>query len=498
MESFTAGVDGLFNASPQPTLVVECDSLRVIAANAAAAERYGYTSAHIVTLQLTDLVDHESPARPIASRELSSGETLRIELQRHRRKDGTLFPVHCASRELMLGEQRVLMIVITELSELRPVEAEQRFVEKMEGMARLGGGIAHSFNNLMTAILATTDLALGSSEIPEPVRRDLQDIRDAGQRAAMITRQLMAFSGSETISLRETDVNRLLEQLTPLLQHVLPTNITLLKQLRATVRIEIDPARFEQVILNLVLNAVDAMPTGGVLTLSTDDMNAFVAVIVADSGRGMDEVTLARLFEPFHSTKGPGSGRGLGLASVYGSVRQMNGSTDIESGLGKGTRVRMFFPHAIAPVELEFSPEPLPGSRAVSGGEVVLVVEDEPSVRAPIIRTLRNLGYFVLEADNGEHALRVMHDHHAPIHLVISDVMMPEMDGTELVALLRGWYPRMRVLFISGYSPQYLEAQGGTTVHGSHFLAKPFGLDELTHRVREILDAEWTEEHLGA
>ena len=493
METLTAGVDELlFNASPQPTIVVQRDSLRVIAANAAAAERYGYSPEQMVVLHLTDLVDHDSPARPIASRELPSGEMLLVELQRHRRKDGTLFPVHCASREISLGEKRVLMLAITELSELRPVEAEQRFVEKMEAMARLGGGIAHSFNNLMTAILATTDLALGSPEIPDSVRQDLQDIRDAGQRAATITRQLMAFSGSETVSLRQTNINQLVEQLTPLLQHVLPTSITLLKQLRATCMVEIDPARFEQVILNLILNAVDAMPNGGVLTLSTDDMHSFVSVIVADSGSGMDEVTLARLFEPFHSTKGPASGRGLGLASVYGSVRQMNGSTDIESGLGKGTRVRMFFPHAIAPIDLEFSPEP--ANRVVSGGEVVLVVEDEPSVRAPIIRTLRTLGYFVLEADNGEHALRVMHDHHSPIHLVISDVMMPEMGGTELVALLRGWYPRMKVLFISGYSPQYLEAQGGTHVHGSNFLAKPFGLDVLTQRVREILDTEWSDE----
>jgi len=493
LESFTAGVDGLlFNASPLPTIVVDGDSREVIAANEAAAERYGYSSEQMVSLQLADLVDPESPARPIASRELSSGETMVVELQRHRRKDGTVFPVHCASREFLLGDRRVVMLVITELSELRPVEAEQRFVEKMEAMSRLGGGIAHSFNNLMTAILATTDLALASAEIPQPIREDLQSIRDAGQRAAAITRQLMAFSGSQSVTLRQTDINQLLEQLTPLLQHVLPTDVTLLKQLRATAMVEIDPARFEQVILNLVMNAVDAMPNGGVLTLSTDDLNAFVSIIVADSGSGMDEITLARLFEPFHSTKGPGSGRGLGLASVYGSVRQMNGSTDIESGLGKGTRVRMFFPQAIPTVDLEFPPPA--ASRVVTGGEVVLVVEDEPSVRAPIIRTLRNLGYFVLEADNGEHALRVMQEHHAPVHLVISDVMMPEMDGTELVTLLRGWYPRMRVLFISGYSPQYLEGQGGTKVHGSHFLAKPFGLDVLTRRVREILDSEWTEE----
>jgi CheY-like chemotaxis protein len=302
----------------------------------------------------------------------------------------------------------------------------------------------------------------------------------------------MAFSGTLSISPRQTDINQLLEQLSPLLQHVLPPNVSLRLDLRSTGAVEVDPASFEQVILNLALNAVEAMPDGGTITVSTEDAHALVSIVVADTGRGMDEITLARLFEPFHSTRGPTGGRGLGLASVWGTVRQMKGSTEIESGSGKGTRVRLYFPRVITPIELEFVSAPT--DREVTGGEVVLVVEDEPGVRAPICRTLRNLGYFVLEANSGEDALRVMQEHHSPVHLVISDVMMPEMDGTELVSLLRSWYPAMRVLFISGYSPQYLEAQSGTKVSGSHFLAKPFGLDVLARTVREILDAEWSEE----
>jgi CheY-like chemotaxis protein len=340
-------------------------------------------------------------------------------------------------------------------------------------------------------MLATTDIVLESGQLAPSLREDLQQIREAGRRAASITRQLMAFSGSQSVSLRPTDVNQLLEQLTPLLENVLPANVALHLDLRSSGAVEVDPAHVEQVILNLALNAAEAMPDGGALTVSTEDSHDFVAIVVADTGRGIDEITLARLFEPFHSSKGPTGGRGLGLASVWGTVRQMKGSTDIESGLGKGTRVRLFFRRAVATVELDFVAAP--AKPDVTGGEVLLVVEDEPSVRAPICRMLRNLGYFVLEADHGEHALQVMHEHHSPVHLVISDVMMPEMDGTELVAQLRSWYPAMRVLFISGYSAQYLEAKGDT-VHGSAFLAKPFSLEVLARRVRELLDAEWSEQ----
>jgi hypothetical protein len=481
----------LFDVNPLPTFVFDSDPLRVVVANAAAEERYGYHPGTLKGLRIADLTDPDESPRSIATRKLPNGDTLVFERHRHRRKDGTLFPVYCATREFRAGEKRHVLLVVTELSELRSLDAEQRFTEKMEAMSRLGGGIAHTFNNLLTGILATTDLVLETANLAPSVRDDLHSVRETALNAATITRQLMAFSGSQSVSLRPTDVNQLLEQLRPLLENVLPSSVSLRLDLRSTGAVEVDPAHFEQIILNLALNAMEAMPDGGELTVSTADSHDFAAIVVADSGSGMDEVTLARLFEPFQSAKGPTGGRGLGLASVWGTVRQMGGSVDIESAPAKGTRVRLFFPRVAAPIELEFVSAP--GKSDVTGGEVVLVVEDEPQVRAPICRMLRNLGYFVLEADHGEHALQVMHEHHMPVHLVISDVMMPEMDGTQLVALLRSWYPSMRVLFISGYSAQYLEAKGDT-VDGSAFLAKPFRLEVLSQRVRELLDAEWSEE----
>jgi len=384
----------------------------------------------------------------------------------------------------------------------------QHFSNKMEAIARLGGGVAHQFNNLLTAILATTDLALATSDLTPALRSDLEDIREAGHRAASITRQLLAFAGSQSTSPRATNVNDLVAELEPLLKHVLPSNVSLELRLHATESVMVDPVRLEQVILHLVVNSVDALSQGGSITIATRDVDgvprsdtqeakvgAFTEIAIADTGHGMDDVTRARVFEPFFSTKGQaGGGIGLGLASVYGTMHQLGGGIGIESELGAGTRVRLFVPRLAAGQPT--SAPPRSDDNGTVPAEVLLVVEDESVVRAPICRALRNLGYFVLEANNGEDALAVMQEYHSPIHLVITDVMMPEMDGAELVSLLRDWYPKLRVLFISGYSPHHLEHSsgggggggGGGIVHGSAFLAKPFSLELLGRRVREILD----------
>lgn len=489
------GIDGtLFNESPLPTLIVDADSFRVLGVNAAAEERYGYTREQLLSMRMTDLVDPDEPSRAVGSRGTTddTSGTLLMERHRHRRRDGTVFPVHCASRQFQLGGKRVHMFVVTELSELRALDAEERFTEKMEALARIGGGIAHEFNNLLTAIMATTDLALGAKNVEPALVDDLEKIREAARRASTVTRQLMAFSGSQVMLARPIKVNVLVEQILPLIKHLMPLNVALDVQLRSNHTVEVDPVHLEQVILNLVVNAIEAMPERGLLTVLVEDVTTFATIAIGDNGSGMDEITLARLFEPFHTTKGPGGGRGLGLASVYGAVRQLGGSVDIESRPGQGTQVRLFFPSTLEAAAVETKAPVQSTEPGPAGGEVVLMVEDEANVRAPICRKLRNLGYFVLEANDGEDALRVMQEYHSPIHLVISDVMMPRMDGTQLVGLLRAWYPRLRVLFISGYSPQYLEAQGGKTMSGEAFLAKPFSLDVFAQRVRDVLDTEWT------
>ena len=386
-------------------------------------------------------------------------------------------------------------------TEARSAEARQRFADKMEAVSRLAGGVAHQFNNLLTSILATADLALEAKDLTPQVRKDLEDIRDAGQRASAITRQLLAFSGSQSLQMRETDVNHLLAQLEPLLRHLLAPNVSLEIQTSVSRTIETDPVRLEQVILNLVANAVDALAHGGAITITAEDAcevpgtettkparGPHARITISDNGLGMDEQVRARVFEPFYSSRGLTSGGiGLGLASVYGTMQQLGGSVTIESGLGQGTQVQLYLPHeaaAVAAPPVVATPDEI----AAVPAEVVLVVEDEPIVRAPICRMLRTLGYFVLEANNGEDALLVMQEYHSPVHLVVTDVMMPEMDGPALVATLRDWYPRMKVLYMSGYSNEYVEARGGE-VNGAAFLAKPFSLGALGDRVREILDA---------
>ena len=388
------------------------------------------------------------------------------------------------------------------------MDAEQRhFANKMEVIARLGGGVAHQFNNLLTAILATTDLAASGPGVSDALRTDLGDIRDAAQRAATITRQLLAFSGTQSLSLRKVAVDDLLRELEPLLGHVVPPNISLRLDLRSRAVIDSDPVRLEQIVLNLVVNAVDALGSGGTITIGSRNVDGiaatathrersgeFVEIIVSDTGMGMNEIAIAQLFEPFASAKWAfGGGMGLGLASAYGTMQQLGGELEVETKADVGTHVRIFLPRA---AEQAPAPAEAVGDGGVMAAEVILVVEDEPSVRAPMSRMLREQGYLVLEATNGEDALRVMQDHHAPIHLVITDVMMPEMDGAELVSLLRDWYPGMRVLFISGYSRQFLEARGDT-VEGSSFMAKPFSLADMSRRVRELLDEKWVEASSG-
>ena len=453
-----------------PSFVVDAKTLHVIAANAAARSRYELRDD--ATLDLSGVLSILEPSALI---------------ERH---------------EIQFEGRPALELVITSKDVLLVDAAQRHFANKMEVIARLGGGVAHQFNNLLTAILATTDLAASGPGVSEALRADLNDIRDAAQRAAAITRQLLAFSGTQSLSLRKVGVDDLLLELEPLLAHVVPGDVTLRLDLQSRAVIDTDPVRFEQIVLNLVVNAVDALPKGGVVTIGSRNVDGiaatathrartgeFVEILISDTGMGMNDIALGQLFEPFASAKwAVGGGMGLGLASAYGTLQQLGGELEVETKAGVGTHVRFFLPRRVTD-----TPAAVPASHdVINAAEVILVVEDEPSVRAPMCRMLREQGYLVLEAANGEHALRVMQEHHAPIHLVITDVMMPEMDGAELVSLLRDWYPGMRVLFISGYSKQFLEARGDT-VEGSAFLAKPFALDAMARRVRELLDEKWVE-----
>jgi two-component system cell cycle sensor histidine kinase/response regulator CckA len=386
--------------------------------------------------------------------------------------------------------------------EVKRLEEQVRQSQKMEAIGRLAGGVAHDFNNILTAILSTADLALEEPNLNEQLRKDLETIRESGNRGAAITRQLLTFSRKQVVQPEPLDLNAVVINMAPMLERLLRPGVTLELSAAGTGAIEADLTQIEQVLLNLVANANDAMPDGGVITVTTSDIDTYAAASndgrvlppgnyavlrVRDTGMGMDEATAAHIFEPFFTTKDHGKGTGLGLATVYGIVNQARALIFVHTCVGEGATFEVCFPRIEAPAVVAGPIVAHAVEPDLRGNEVLLVVEDEPTVRAPICRTLRDLGYFVLEAKHGEDALAVLQEYHAPVHLVISDVMMPTMSGTELVGLLHEWYPNLKVLFVSGYSEEMVKAQGALTPE-TDYMPKPFTTGQLARRVRRLLD----------
>ncbi|MFI5227663.1 MAG: PAS domain S-box protein [Gemmatimonadales bacterium] len=395
------------------------------------------------------------------------------------------------------GEPRIIGTWI-DITEQKSLETQLFQSQKMEAVGKLAGGIAHDFNNILTAILGTAELGMLNPAIGIEARRDLEAIRDAGQRAAKITRQLLAFGRKQVIQPRTILMSETVQELLPMLNRLMTMAVSLETELLAIRAIEADPVQLEQVMLNLVVNARDAMPEGGTVTIRTRDLHLdggraadgqtiaagdYVALEVRDTGIGMDAGTQGRVFEPFFTTKAPGAGTGLGLATVYGVVQQSAGHILVRSSPGAGTTFTILFPSVTASVERAEAARHVD----VRGDEVILVVEDEAAVRAPMCRALKEYGYQILEAKHGADALLVLSAFKAPIDLVISDVMMPEMTGTELVATLKRWYPKLRAILVSGYSEELISAQGAMPA-GVRYMPKPFTMIDLASTAREMLD----------
>jgi len=381
-------------------------------------------------------------------------------------------------------------------------EARLRDTPDLEAIGRLAGGVAHEFNNLLTAILGYAELLLGRLDPGSPLRHEVEEILGAGERAANLTRELLAFGRQQVLQPRVIELNGTIGAGLPSLRRLLRESHRLATDLSpAAGAVRVDPAQVEQVLVSLVANARDAMPGGGVVTVATAavDLDAetaarhegirpgpHVALSVADTGEGMDEETRARIFEPFFTTKGPGKGTGLGLATVYGIVRQSGGFIAVESVRGRGSRFTILFPRAAEAVP---SPERAPGAPGPArGGETVLLAEDEEPVRAITRLVLQGAGYRVLEARDGVEALEVEARHEGPIHLLVSDIGMPRMGGKDLATALAARRPGTRVLLMSGFVHDPV-LRAGVPGSGVPFLAKPFASAALLARVREILDA---------
>jgi two-component system cell cycle sensor histidine kinase/response regulator CckA len=427
---------------------------------------------------------------------------------RFRHKDGTWRILESSASVIRnaKGEPEKFVIVNRDITERKQAEKtlrenRLRQVHKMEAVGRLSGGIAHDFNNLLGVIIGYSEVLEGYLGESDPIRKSVEEIKKAGQRAASLTRQLLAFSRQQVLEPKVLDLNAFVPDVEKMLRRLIGEDIELTTVLDPALgRVKADQGQIEQVIMNLAANARDAMPEGGKLTIETGNVEVdesfvlhspyvrpgpYVQLVVSDTGVGMDAEMQGHIFEPFFTTKGLGRGTGLGLATVYGIVKQSNGYIWVDSEVGKGATFKIYLPRVEDAVETA-SPE-APQSQTWHGWETILLVEDEESLRSIIRDLLTQSGYDVLEANSGAHALEIAERHQGPIHLLLTDVVMPGMSGPILAEKLAASRPETRMLYMSGYT-DYPTGQQSILDSSIPLLDKPFTRDRLIRKVRAALE----------
>jgi len=398
------------------------------------------------------------------------------------------------SRELTQAEGR---------RERSRLEQQFRQAQKMEAVGRLAGGVAHDFNNLLTVITGYAELLLSDARLAAPQRTALQEIQRAAERGGALTHQLLAFSRGQPFTPRSVQLNTLIVNMEKMLSRLIGEDIELITVAAAEpATIRTDPGQLEQVVMNVAVNARDAMPGGGKLIIETANAQvdqtyagpnvdlkpgSYVVLSVSDTGMGMDPETVTHLFEPFFTTKAPGKGTGLGLATAYGIVKQSGGAISVYSEPGRGTTIKIYLPSAAAKTGAE--PVESSPAEALRGSETILVLEDEARVRKLVCEVLAARGYTVLEAVRGEEAIRMAREHKGRIHLLLADVVMPEMSGPQALEKIRQKHPRVKVLFMSGYTDEAM-VHHGILDSGAPFLQKPFLPEALARKVREVLASQ--------
>jgi len=494
-EAFSRAV---LDNSPLPIVVLDPEG-RVLLTNPAFSATFGYSAEEATGKVCSNLIDPPEKdsetalagARPSADAPPSS---------KRRRKDGVLIEVEVFQAPIKLhGEVKGLLAIYRDITEQRKIEEQLRQAQKLEAVGQLAAGVAHDFNNLLGLIVCYSELISDSVEPHGRLRHYADQIGDACERASALTRQLLVFSRRQVLLPRLIDLEIFMEEMSAMVRRLTREDIELSVDLKKPIgKILIDPMQFEQVVLNLVTNACDAMPNGGTLGIALCDADIkegarnpvnlrpgeYVKLAVTDSGLGMDEATVARIFEPFFTTKPVGTGTGLGLASVHGIVEQSGGAVQVHSLPGKGTSFEIFFPraHAGSAQASDLAEPPLQG-----GSETILVAEDAETLRTLIDEMLTGLGYRVLAAGSAEDAARTLRDPQEHIDLLVTDLIMPKMSGRELSEL--GWAvrPKLQVLYISGYEPDQIQ-DWLDLPHRAHFLPKPFTRRQLAAAVRKKLD----------
>jgi PAS domain S-box-containing protein len=500
----------LFDTLPLPMWVVDRESLRFLAVNEAAVERYGYSRDELLSMSLLEIRRPEDHAQLRQQINTDRGDMLRGKLTRHFTRSGEELEVEVSADDFNYAGRRARLVVVNDVTERRRTERallasqeQLRQSQKMEAVGSLAGGIAHDFNNLLTAILGYCDLALEGIPADSTASEDVAEVRRAAQRAAELTHQLLAFSRRQVLKPRVFSLAVALEQTEKILRRLISENIALeISVCEQQPLVCADPTQVEQVILNLAVNARDAMPRGGRLRLSAGSVTfetshttagmtlpagTYAMLAVSDTGTGIAPEIRDRLFEPFFTTKPRGQGTGLGLATVYGIMQQSGGGIEVASVPGNGTTFILYFPLAAA----ETPSEPATVSRRDAnprGEGTILLAEDDEAVRAIARETLERAGYRVLSAADGSAALSLASAHDGTIDLLLTDVIMPGMNGRELAATLSRRRPGIRVLFASGYTDNVLEGQDALAP-GVTLLDKPFTPADLAAKVREMLAA---------
>ena len=490
----------LFEYNPLPTWLYEISTLRFLKVNRAALELYGYTAQEFEQMSVLEI--HPSEQRETAFDYLKElkAESEEHEFWLHRAREGRTFEVETISHELKYAGKRVRLVVAQDISERRQLEGQLRQAQKMEAVGRLAGGVAHDFNNLLMVIKGHTELLLNALGPAEPISRKVEQIDKAADRATALTRQLLAFSRMQVLQPQIISLNSVVEEMGKLLPRLIGEDIELMVRTEdelGTVRA--DASQMEQVLMNLAVNARDAMPNGGKLIIETRNVQLdhsytathplmkpgpYVQLVVTDSGIGMDAETQAHIFEPFFTTKEKGKGTGLGLAMVYGIVKQSGGFIWVYSELGKGTSFKIYLPRlGQKEDEVGFSTNT---GEVPMGSETVLLTEDEQDVREIAREFLESGGYRVIEAKDGVEAMELANRHRGEIQLLVTDMVMPGMTGQELAVQLQSEHPGLCVVFMSGYS-EHAATEMANADPSVRLMTKPFSRAAILRTVGEIL-----------
>jgi two-component system, cell cycle sensor histidine kinase and response regulator CckA len=489
----------LFAEHPQPMLIFEPSDGTILEANQAAGVLYGCGQAELVGSNISALMGSENAQQLI--RDLAAGVEPETTAERHKSKTGVVIEIEMAVHRIDYGGKTACLAVLMDVTTRKALEDQLRQAQKMEAVGMLAGGVAHDFNNLLTIISGYSQLMLNTLPPKDPNRHAVEQIFKAGDRAAALTRQLLAFSRRQMIQPKVLDLNQLVTSLGGMLRRLIGEDVDLRLSLQPDLgRVSSDSGQLEQVLMNLAVNARDAMPKGGTLTIETANLEldegyssrdlalkagSYVLLAVCDTGSGMTEETKDRLFEPFFTTKAPGRGTGLGLSTVLGIVKQSGGSIQVYSEPGHGSSIKVYLPRIDQQVAQD-----VPASKTIArrGTETVLLVEDDEMVRSLVRESLERHGYKVLEAPEPAAARRILQGYDGPIHLLVTDLVMPGGNGRDLAEYVQGRRPEIKVLYMSGYTDSAVLDLGIGPGSEQAFIQKPFTPGALNEKVREVLE----------